>query len=140
MLKNVYYKNEEVDISMILWVQNVINNKVDEFLINEYRGHFKLNNNDIEYIKSNGILSIKYEALDIIKKRIASDYIFFDGMQTPLSGNPIYVAQHATGTCCRKCLYECHGIVMNKRLSKSEINYIVLIIMTWIEREYNKKL
>lgn len=81
------------------------------------------------------MINIRNEVKNIIIKRIASDFIFFDGEQTPLEGNLIYIAQHATGTCCRKCLYRCHGILINKRLSNNEINYIVLIIMTWIERQ-----
>ena len=47
--------------------------------------------------------------------------------------------QHATATCCRSCLYKWHKIDMNKTLSEEEIDYIVNIIMKWIENE-NKKI
>ena len=27
-----------------------------------------------------------------------------DGKQTPMKGHPVFIGQHATGTCCRGCL------------------------------------
>ena len=40
--------------------------------------------------------------------------------------------------CCRGCLERIHRISKNKELSKSEIDYIVEVIMTWIKREMLK--
>jgi hypothetical protein len=51
----------------------------------------------------------------------------------------VFVAQHATGTCCRGCLFKCHGIEKNKELNYNEINYIVEIIIAWIIKEMNNK-
>ena len=58
-----------------------------------------------------------------------------DGKQTPMRGHPVLIAQHATGTCCRGCLYKWHGIDKNRELTDNEINYIVSIIISWIKRE-----
>ncbi|MEU6081408.1 DUF4186 family protein [Streptomyces sp. NPDC047108] len=33
-----------------------------------------------------------------------------DGRQTPYRGHPVFVAQHATATCCRGCPQRCHHI------------------------------
>lgn len=55
-----------------------------------------------------------------------------------MKGHPVFIAQHATATCCRSCLYKWHKIAKDKELSSEEIDYIVDIIMTWIVKEINK--
>lgn len=103
----------------------------------KFRSSFYLKNNDIEYIDKKGIKKIKEHAYDFINKRLAPKYIQNDGKQTPMRGHPVFVAQHATATCCRGCLYKWHHIEKNKELSKEEIDYIVSVIMKWIEKKYN---
>lgn len=58
-----------------------------------------------------------------------------DGKQTPMRGHPLNVSQHAIATCCRSCLYKWHGILKNKELTDEEIDYIVNIIMMWINNQ-----
>ena len=53
--------------------------------------------------------------------------------------HPVFIAQHATGCCCRGCLERIHHIPKGKELSKEEIDYIVEVIILWIERELEKK-
>ena len=77
--------------------------------------------------------------VDFITKRLAPKVINNDGKQTPYKGHPVFISQHATATCCRSCLYKWHKIDMNKTLSEEEIDYIVNVIMKWIENE-NKKI
>ena len=69
------------------------------------------------------------------KKRLAGAIIPNDGKQTPMKGHPVFIAQHATATCCRDCLYKWHKIEKNKELLEEEIDYIVQVIMIWIEKE-----
>ncbi len=59
---------------------------------------------------------------------------FRDGIQTPLRGNIIYYAQHATATCCRKCLEEWHGIDRNRPLTDEELDYFGKLILAYIEK------
>jgi uncharacterized protein YuzB (UPF0349 family) len=47
----------------------------------------------------------------------------------------VFVAQHATGTCCRSCLQQSHGIVTGRVLSAEEQEYVVDVIWRWLERE-----
>ena len=91
---------------------------------------------DIEYINSKGMNVIQSHAYDFINKRLAPKDIANDGKQTPMRGHPVFIAQHATATCCRSCLFKWHHIEKNKELNKKEIDYIVSIIMKWIENEY----
>ena len=101
----------------------------------KFRSKFKLSDKDKEYIKSKGIKTIRNHAYDFIIKRLSSDVIENDGKQTPMRGHPVFIAQHATATCCRGCLYKWHKIEKNKKLNNKEIEYIVNLIMTYIERE-----
>lgn len=57
----------------------------------------------------------------------------YDGRQTPKSGNAIFYAQHATATCCRKCIQEWHGIKMGRELKPKEIVYFTNLVMLFIE-------
>ena len=113
----------------------IIDNKLDKLKKSKFRDSFKLKENDKEYVVKNGISKIVDHTYDIIKKRLSLKEIINDGKQTPMRGHPVFIAQHATGTCCRNCLYKWHGIEKGKDLSNNEINYIVEVIITWIIRE-----
>jgi len=74
------------------------------------------------------------EAIDKrIKKYLAPAEPPFDGRQTPKSGNSIFYAQHATGTCCRKCVQEWHGVNKGVELSPEQVSYFSRLIMLFIE-------
>ena len=62
-------------------------------------------------------------------------YIPNDGKQTPFKGHPVFIAQHATGCCCRQCLYKWHKIKPNQPLGPKQKAYIVKVLMTWIHKE-----
>lgn len=102
----------------------------------KFRGSFHLNNKMKEYVNEKGIDKIKSDAYDLIKKRIAPQVIKNDGKQTPMKQvYPVFIAQHATGTCCRGCLERIHHIEKDKELSEDQIDYIVRVIMMWIDNE-----
>ena len=61
-----------------------------------------------------------------------------DGKQTPMRGHPVFIAQHATATCCRGCIYKWHKMRPGKELSKVQQEYLVDVIMTWIEGEMKR--
>ena len=102
----------------------------------KFRNSFKLKEKDINYIKEKGPLKIKEHTYDFINKRLAPKEILNDGKQTPMRGHPVFIAQHATGTCCRGCLYKWHKIPKGRKLTSKEINYIVNLLMLWIKKEY----
>ena len=58
-----------------------------------------------------------------------------DGRQTPMRSHPVFVAQHATGTCCRQCLQKWHRIAPGKELTAEQQRYVVDIILHWIENQ-----
>ena len=104
-----------------------------------FRARFHLSEKDRQYIDEKGLDTIRKHAEDFVSKRLAPDVIENDGKQTPMRQvHPVFIAQHACGCCCRGCLERIHHIPKNKELSKSEIDYIVEVIMTWIKREITK--
>ena len=118
-----------------------MNKDISKLLISlsksKFRGSFHLNDNMINYCKEKGYLKIKNDAYDIINKRLKPAVILNDGKQTPTRRNshPVFIAQHACGCCCRKCLERIHKIKNNHELTDNEVNYIIEVIMTWIVNE-----
>lgn len=106
----------------------------------KFRSSFHLSKKDKEYVMDKGLDKIREHAYDFIKKRLAPAKILNDGKQTPMRGHPVFIAQHATATCCRGCLYKWHKIEKNVQLNNKQIDYIVNIIMRWILKEMNSKI
>ena len=100
----------------------------------KFRSGFKLLLKDKNYIKEKGLDTIRKHAYDFINNRLANYPTLNDGKQTPMKGHPVFIAQHATATCCRTCLYKWHKIPSNRQLTNKEIDYIVNIIMLWINK------
>ena len=114
-----------------------IKNILDRLSKSKFRSSFHLKDKDILYIENKGIDKIREHAYDFVTKRLADTSNVTDGKQTPMKGHPVFIAQHATGTCCRRCLEKWHHISKNKNMTDDDIKYIVDIIMSWIEKEYN---
>lgn len=98
-----------------------------------FRNRFHLGFKEITYIKTKGIEAIKEHANAFIRQRLAPAQPKNDGKQTPMSGHPVFLAQHATATCCRNCLKKWHAIPKGQVLKPHEIVYIVDVIMCWIK-------
>ncbi len=114
-----------------------IKNIFDRLSKSKFRSSFHLKDKDILYIEDKGIDKIREHAYDFVTKRLADTSNVTDGKQTPMKGHPVFIAQHATGTCCRSCLEKWHHIRKNKNMTEDDIKYVVDIIMSWIEKEYN---
>lgn len=114
-----------------------IKNILDRLSKSKFRSSFHLKDKDILYIEDKGIDKIINHAYDFVTKRLADTSNVTDGKQTPMKGHPVFIAQHATGTCCRSCLEKWHHIRKNKNMTEDDIKYVVDIIMSWIEKEYN---
>ncbi len=99
-----------------------------------FRSKFTLRNKEVEYIRKKGLDKIEEQAEDIIKTRLAPENILNDGRQTPMKNHPVFIAMHATATCCRNCLFKWHHIDKERNLTDEEINYIVNLIMRYIKR------
>jgi hypothetical protein len=99
----------------------------------KFRSRFKLSQKDRDYIAAKGLETIKDHAYQFIISRVAPDFPRNDGKQTPMRGHPVFIAQHATATCCRKCIQKWHGIEKGRDLNPEEIEYVAALIMGWID-------
>ena len=104
----------------------------------KFRSSFYLNQKDREIIANQGLATIREHARQIIAKRLAPAVIPNDGKQTPMrhGTSPVFIAQHATGCCCRGCLEKWHHIPGGRALTGEEQEYVVEVIMHWIETKY----
>lgn len=99
-----------------------------------FRSRFYLNAADRAIVAEKGIDVIRQHARDIIARRLAPAVIPNDGRQTPMrhGTSPVFIAQHATGCCCRGCMEKWHGIPRGRALSAEEQEYVVDVIIKWI--------
>lgn len=67
-----------------------------------------------------------------IRKSVGDANPPYDGRQTPKSGNALFYAQHATATCCRKCVEEWHGIPRGVPLSQETVSYFTELLMLFV--------
>lgn len=114
-------------------MSQVIINKLNNLKKSKFRSSFHLKQKEKEYIKEKGIEEIKTHAYKIINERLKPKIIENDGKQTPMKNHPVFIAQHATATCCRGCLEKWHHIKKNKELTEHEIDYIATLIIEWIK-------
>lgn len=100
-----------------------------------FRVRFKLRDKEKQYIEQKGLDIIKSHAEDFIRDRVSPSIIPNDGKQTPMKGHPVFIAQHATATCCRGCINKWHKIPKDVELTQEQQDYIVGLIMEWIKRQ-----
>ena len=100
-----------------------------------FRAKFHLRGRDRGLAQLHGPERLRRHAGDFVARRLAPAFPVKDGKQTPYRGHPVFVAQHATATCCRSCLHRNHGIEPGRELTPEQQAYAVDVICRWIERE-----
>ena len=112
-----------------------LDSKLDALARQPFRAKFHLRGRDLATAQLRGQSTMRLHARDLIARRLAPAEPRNDGKQTPYRGHPIFVAQHATATCCRTCLERWHQIPKGRELSREQVRYVVDVICLWIERE-----
>jgi hypothetical protein len=100
-----------------------------------FRQRFRLGPKDRAYLGRRGLPVILDHARDFIEKRLAAAEPMNDGKQTPFRGHPVFVAQHATATCCRGCLAKWHGIPRGRPLDEREKAHILAVLERWLKAQ-----
>jgi hypothetical protein len=100
-----------------------------------FRSRFKLRGKERQYLESKGIATILDHARKFIDERLAPANPASDGEQTPMRNHPVFIAQHATATCCRGCLSKWHHIEKGAELSPAQKEYVVQVINLWLQRQ-----
>jgi len=103
-----------------------------------FRRRFRLRTAERDYLDRKGLDVVLEHAADFIAKRLAPAHPHNDGKQTPMGKHPVFVGQHATGTCCRGCLEKWHGIAKGCELSADERKYVVDVIRRWLESQIGR--
>jgi hypothetical protein len=57
----------------------------------------------------------------------------WDGRQTKMDSDVVFYGQHATATCCRKCMKYWHDIPLDRSLTESELDYCELLVRRYLE-------
>lgn len=109
--------------------------RLEEIGRQPFRARFHLRGRDRATAILRGPSAIRGHAHDLIAQRLAPAFPRNDGKQTPYRGHPVFVAQHATATCCRSCLFRNHGIEPGAELTPEQHQYVVDVICRWIDRE-----
>lgn len=100
-----------------------------------FRARFHLEGAELERAVRHGPQLLRRHALEIVAARLAPAAPRNDGRQTPYRGHPVFVAQHATATCCRRCLQQWHGIPAGAQLREEQQRYVADVIGRWIGAE-----
>lgn len=116
--------------------QDVTNRDLDEVFAalgrSDFRRRFRLRGRELEYLRKKGLPTVLEHAASFIEQRLAPANPSNDGRQTPMGNHPAFVAQHATGTCCRGCLEKWHRIPKGRPLETAEKEYVVEVIKRWL--------
>jgi hypothetical protein len=100
-----------------------------------FRRRFRLGERERAYLNSKGLPVVLDHARDFIARRLAPAEPQNDGKQTPFRGHPVFIAQHATATCCRGCLAKWHGIPRGRPLDVFEREHILNVLERWMREQ-----
>ena len=109
--------------------------RIDVIGRHPFRARFHLRGRERAIVQLHGMGAVRGHAEDLFARRVAPAQPRNDGRQTPYRGHPVFVAQHATATCCRTCLERWHDIPKGSALDAAQQDYAVDVIFRWIERE-----
>ena len=103
-------------------------------LIRHHFWHVEMDERAIAYARRKGTTALRQAARRIIGRAVGPAQPFRDGYQTPREGscNPVHYAQHATASCCRKCVEEWHGIPEGRPLTDDELDYLSELAMRFL--------
>ena len=100
-----------------------------------FRRRFRLGPKESRYLDYKGLKVVLVEGADLLSKRVGPAIPRNDGKQTPFKGHPVFIAQHATATCCRGCLAKWHGIPQGQEMRPSELAHVAAVIERWLREQ-----
>jgi len=122
------YKNDIEDAPFIF-------QSLRKELIRHVVWHSEIDQEALVKALQKGRIKIREHAIHLLKSKIGKCNNF-DGRQTPLGGNDIVnYAQHATATCCRKCLEAWHNIPKNVVLNDAQLEFCTELVMLYINEK-----
>ena len=104
-------------------------------LIRHHFFHRNVDDQAMRHAQRKGRIKLKEAARHRLEKYLAVANPPYDGRQTPMEGNAIFYAQHATATCCRKCLDYWHAIPEGRTLTPEELDYCVTLVGLFLDEK-----
>jgi hypothetical protein len=101
----------------------------------KFRSRFRLGAKETSYLNEKTLAVVLEHGRRFVVERLGDAQPKNDGRQTPMRGHPIFVAQHATATCCRGCLTKWHRIPQGQPLTPEQIEYIIAVLARWLEKQ-----
>jgi len=102
-------------------------------LIRHHFFHLPVDDQAMRHAQRKGRIKLKEAAHHRLAKYLAVADPPRDGRQTPMRGNAIFYAQHATATCCRTCLEYWHAIPKGRALSPEEFDYCAALVELFLD-------
>src|SRR4051794_24022988 len=100
-----------------------------------FRRKFVLRDRELAYLQTWGLPHVMKQARELIASRLAPAEPRNDGRQTPWRNHPVFVAQHATATCCRGCLEKTHGIEKGHAMTAEERGHVLEVLERWLKSQ-----
>jgi hypothetical protein len=104
----------------------------DALTKSRFRSQFRLGPKERAYLAEKTLPTILEHGRQFVRERLAPARPKNDGRQTPMEGHPVFIAQHATATCCRGCLDKWHRIPRGRELTDEETEYVVAALSRWL--------
>jgi hypothetical protein len=101
-----------------------------------FRSRFRLGPKERAYIEEKTLPVVLEHGRDFIQARLAPAEPKNDGRQTPMRGHPIFIAQHATATCCRGCLEKWHRIRRGQELTEEQVEHVLAVLSRWLSERH----
>jgi hypothetical protein len=106
---------------------------LEKELIRHHFWHLPVDEKAVAHATRKGRIAL-YEAVPRrLRSSVGKANPFRDGTQTPMTGNSIYYAQHATAACCRTCIEYWHGIEKGRELNDEEIDYLTELVVSFLD-------
>ena len=116
-----------------MWTQLMRYDPLVKLNSSKFRRKFQLSALDKKMFYDLGEYKIREHAEKIIRSKLIAPTN--NEKITPYRGHPVFVAQHATATCCRTCLQRWHRIPKYKHLNEREVSAVVNLIVRWIRKK-----
>jgi hypothetical protein len=100
-----------------------------------FRRRFRLAQPELACLRVKTLPVVLRHAAELIGARLAPAAPANDGRQTPMRGHPVFVAQHATATCCRGCLSRWHHVPRGRALTNEERRWVVAVLERWLRAQ-----
>jgi hypothetical protein len=105
-------------------------------LVRHHFWHIKINQRAINHARRKGKRGLRATVRRRLENTVGPAHPFHDGFQTTMDENSttaIPFGQHATATCCRKCIEYWHSVPVGQSLTGEQLQYFTELVYLYIE-------